>query len=101
MKWIETIELRTTGGEDALKSFDLKALTSHLSEVGEPYQMVVLRHITVNGDIAIHLMSDTDGIPTAGSELGLRLKEILRGSGLVSHKIWIESRRYPGSEDTF
>ena len=95
MKWIETIEVRTTGGEDILKALDLKSIAAHLSGAGRPYGTVVLRHATLNGDIAIHLLSDTDRIPAEGSEVGLRLKEMLRGSGLVSHKIWIENERYP------
>jgi hypothetical protein len=56
--------------------------------------MVLLQHATVKGDTCVHLLFDADQVPPEGSELGLRLKEMLRESGLVSHKIWLETERY-------
>lgn len=99
MKWIETIELRTTGRGESLKRFDLKPLASRLQAESKPYRVVRFRHATVKGDISIHLLFDTAQVPPEGSELGLRLKEMLRGSGLVSHKIWLETESYLDLED--
>jgi hypothetical protein len=91
MKWIETIELRSTSPEDPLGDMELQALATHLPETGKPYRMVILRHATVRGDISVHLLFDTDRVLPEGSDTGLRLKEMLRNLGLVSHKIWIET----------
>lgn len=94
MKWIETIELRSTAGRDFLKNIDLAALVTGLPEGCRPYRIVLLEHGTVTSDLCIHLMFDTKTVPRQGSEAGLWLKEMLRTAGLVSHKIWIETASY-------
>jgi hypothetical protein len=93
MRWIETIELRSTADGNPLKELDLQTLASKLPAEDKPYLMVLLQHATVKGDASVHLLFDADEMPSEGSELGLRLKENLRGSGLVSHKMWIEAKR--------
>jgi hypothetical protein len=101
MKWIETIELRSTAGRDFLKNIDLKGLITGFSEGCKPYQIVLFKHGSVKSDLSIHLMFDTKTVPREGSEAGLWLKEMLRTAGLVSHKIWIEtaSHKMPKGDD--
>jgi hypothetical protein len=91
MKWIETIELRSTAARDFLKNIDLMALVTSLPKGCKPYRIVLLKHGTVKSDFCIHLMFDTNTVPRQGSEAGLWLKEMLRTAGLVSHRIWIET----------
>ena len=93
MKWIETIELRSTSPGDHLKDMDLQTLMLNVPAASKPYLMVLLQHATVKGDLCVHLLFDTDRVPPEGSEPGLQLIEVLRDSGLVSHKIWIETER--------
>jgi hypothetical protein len=99
MKWIETIELRSTAGGDFLKNIDLKALVTGLPKGCKPYRTIIFKHSTVKSDICIHLMFDTKTIPRQGSEAGLWLKEMLRTAGLVNHKIWIETAIYKIPKD--
>jgi hypothetical protein len=100
MKWVETIELRSTSPGDPLVDMDLQALASNMPEAGRPYRMVLLRHATIKGDISVHLLFDTDRVPPKGSDAGLRLKEMLRNVGLVSHKIWIETDSFQIPEES-
>lgn len=94
MKWIETIELRSTTATDFLKGIDLKTLVTGFPEGCRPYRTVLYKHGAVKSDLCIHLMFDTETVPRQGSKAGLRLKETLRTAGLVSHKIWIETASY-------
>jgi hypothetical protein len=94
MKWIETIELRSTAAKDFLKDVDLMALVTNLPEEYKPYRIVLLKHGTVKGDLSIHLMFDTKSVPHHGSNPGRWLKEMLRAAGLVSHKIWVETESF-------
>jgi hypothetical protein len=59
------------------------------------------KHATVESDMCIHLMLEKDIVRRQKSESGLWLKKILQGSGLVRHKIWIESESFqiPSGDD--
>lgn len=94
MKWIEILELRSAAGSDFLDRIDLQSLVSGLPEGCKPYRVVFFIHATVESDLCIHLMFDTDTVRRQGSEAGLWLKEMLQASGLVRHKIWIESASF-------
>jgi hypothetical protein len=94
MKWMEILELRSAAGSNFLESIDLQALVTGMPEGSKPYRVVFFKHATVESDLCIYLMFDTDKIRWQGSEPGLWLKEILQTSGLVSHKIWIEAASF-------
>lgn len=94
MRWIETLELRSISGEDPLKEIDLQTLVINMPLAGKPYLILLCRHSNVEGDICVHLLFDTDKVLPEGSEPGLQIKEVLQGAGLVSHKIWIESKSF-------
>ncbi|MGD9189303.1 MAG: hypothetical protein PVI89_13870 [Desulfobacteraceae bacterium] len=101
MKWMEILELRAAAGSDFLESIDLQALVAGLPKGVRPYRVVFFKHATVESDLCIHLMFDTDTVGRQGSEPGLWLKEILQAMGLVSHKIWVESASFqipPGDD---
>jgi hypothetical protein len=101
MKWMEILELRSAAGSDFLERIDLQALVTDLPEGCKPYWVFFFKHATVESDVCICLMFDTDIVCRQGSEAGLWLKEILQGAGLVSHKIWIESESFqiPSGDD--
>jgi hypothetical protein len=42
------------------------------------------------GDLAIHILWQSDRMPREGSSIGLRLAAALSEHGLVNHTIWIE-----------
>ena len=94
MKWIEVLELRSAPGSDFLNDIDLQALVTGLPEGCKPYWVLFFKHATVESDVCICLMFDTDIVCRQGSEAGLLLKEMLQTSGLVSHKIWIETASF-------
>lgn len=91
MKWIEILELRSAPGRDFINDIDLQALVTGLPEGCKPYRLVFFKHGTLKSDVCIHLMFNTSTVRWQGSEPGLWLKEMLQASGLVSHKIWIET----------
>jgi hypothetical protein len=94
MKWIEVLELRSAPGSDFLNDIDLQALVTGLPEGCKPYRLLFFKHGTVKSDVCILLMFNTDTVRWQGSEAGLWLKQMLQASGLVSHKIWIETASF-------
>ena len=94
MKWIETLELRSISREDPLKEMDLHTMMSNMPPASKPYLMVFFQHANIKGDVCVHLLFDTDQVPPEESEPGHQLKEVFRGAGLVSHKIWVESKSF-------
>lgn len=101
MKWIEIIELRSAAGTDFPENIDLEALVTEMPEGYRPDRIVFFQHGTVKSDVSIHLNFNMDTVFRRGSKSGLWLKEMLQPSGLVSHKIWVETAGFqiPGGDD--
>lgn len=91
MKWIETIELRSTAQTEVVSQIDVEAMLDQSEADVRPYKILLLENGTIGTDLCYQLLFDTGEIRLHGSETGLRLADQLRKIGLVNHKVWIES----------
>jgi hypothetical protein len=94
MKWIETLELRSTS-PNLTREIDLDVFFKTKISSEHPYKMILLENGTLDTDLCIQLQFDTLKVERFGSEIGLQLKLALGELGLVSHKIWIEKQSLP------
>lgn len=93
MKWIEILELRSTGSTR-------KQLEKHIQELidqsekksGQPVIKIYTR-LNIGTDLSIHLIHDANEANNQGSTLGLSLVSELKSYGLVNHTIWIEKQK--------
>ena len=93
MKWIEILELRSTGNTR-------KQLEEHIQEIidqakknsGQPLIKLYTR-LNIDTDLSIHLVHDSSEAIKGGSSLGLRLVSALKFYGLVNHTIWIKKQK--------
>lgn len=88
MKWIEILELRSTGNTR-------KQLEKHIQEVIDQAEKksrkIIIKLYTrfnIDTDLSIHLVHDSSEALKRGSSLGLRLISALKLYGLVNHTIW-------------
>jgi hypoxanthine phosphoribosyltransferase len=93
MKWIEIIEIRSTGDT-------LKQLEKHVQEIinqaeKKTGQLIIKLYSRMNIviDLSIHMVHDSSVAKSRGSSLGIRLVSTLKSYGLVNHTIWIEKQK--------
>ena len=88
MRWIEIIQLRTTGASA------VSALAEELDRAleGEAVGVAIYRHAAVETDLSVHLVHETDGDVGPDRALGQRLVATLGEHGLVNHSLWVEVR---------
>jgi len=93
MKWIEIIELRSTGNTRRQLETQLKEFMD-LAETETDMQAVKLyTSMMTDTDVSIHLFHQSSEATRAGSSLGVRLVSALKSYGLVSHAVWIEVQK--------
>ena len=90
MKWLEIIELRSAGSNQALLESHLKNLLDEVRNEAKQQAIKVYRRVIVDTDFSIHLMHNSKKLENSGSPLGLRLVSALKEYGLVNHSVWIE-----------
>ena len=90
MKWLEIIELRSTGKKRTLLELELQNLISDVNQEAKQQAIKVYSRVIVDTDFSIHLYHDSEKIEKSGSPLGLRLASALKEYGLVNHSVWIE-----------
>jgi hypothetical protein len=93
MKWLEIIELQTVEDNYELLDKVLDDLIETIDYKGNPPAIKTYRHKTVETDIYIKLLHDSEQADIRESLLGLSLASALRKFGLVNHNIWIERRK--------
>jgi hypothetical protein len=49
----------------------------------------IYHHATLETDLSIHLIWDSDKTSRAGSKLGLMLAEVLKEFGMVDYAVWV------------
>ena len=89
MNWIEIVGLRAVGRdkEGAIKSLKQQIRIANYNE--RTVKIGIYRHATLETDLSIHLIWDSDKTSRAGSKLGLMLAEVLREFGMVDHAVWV------------
>ena len=89
MHWIETVGLRTAGRdkEGAIKSLKQQLRNADHSE--RRVKIQIYHHATLETDLTIHLLWDSNKTSQRGSKLGLMLAEGLREFGMVDHAVWV------------
>ena len=93
MKWIEIIELRSTG--DTLAQIE-KLIQEIIDQAENKSGQRIVRLYTqmkIETDLSIHLVHDSSKAKNRGSSLGIRLVSALKPYGLVNHTIWIEKEK--------
>ena len=88
MKWLEIIELRTSG---SIHNDMLNRLTYLIEEVNNQkykHDIKVYYHINIENDFSIHIVHDTDEIISRGSDFGIFLASTLKYYGLINHNVW-------------
>jgi hypothetical protein len=88
VKWIEVIQLRSTGSDkDFLKTELLKLIDNNEENTKQQMIMTYCR-VLVDTDYTIQI-THKKNIEKNGSPLGLRLVSALKAFGLVNHSIWV------------
>ena len=92
MKWLENIELRTTGSNRELLESHLQELVNEMEKKLNKQAIKVYCRLMTDTNFCVHLFHDSKKAENSGSRLGLRLASALKDFGLVSHSIWVETR---------
>ena len=90
MKWLEIIELRSADNNRELMKSQLESLINEVNQVAKHQKIKVYNHISVETDLRIHLIHDSEKAKVSVSPLGLDLASALKEHGLVNHSVWIE-----------
>lgn len=89
MKWIEVIQLRSTGrNKDFLKA-ELMKLIEEIEKSKIKQVVMACSRVFVDTDYTIQIVHETKNVEKSGSPLGLRLVSALKTFGLVNHSIWV------------
>lgn len=91
MKWIEIITLRSLSGGNRQLVGELLQQFFKQKESGLPASIRIYRHCTVDTDLSIHIHWEREARDPGESPLGQQLSYALKGLGLLSHSIWLET----------
>ena len=90
MKWIEIIELRTTGNTRKQLETHLQEFMDQMEKKTETQTIKIYTRMMVKTDVSIHLLHESGSDNNTGSSLGIKLVSALKAYGLVYHTIWVE-----------
>lgn len=90
MKWIEVIKLRSPGINEELPDKNLLVKLAQVNCAGGPREIQIYRHVTVESDMAVHLIWETGSPESGGSAGGMQIAEFLKPFGLVNHSVWVQ-----------
>lgn len=90
MKWIEVIQLRTTGCDKGLLETELVKLIEENSNINGEQPIMAYNRVLVDTDFKIQIVHEMKNVEKNGSPLGLRLVSALESFGMVNHSIWVE-----------
>jgi rhamnogalacturonyl hydrolase YesR len=93
MKWIEIIELRSTGNTRKQLERHLQEFIDQMEKKSEKHTVKLYTSMMTDTDFSIHLFHDSSKVKNRGSSLGIRLVSALKFYGLVNHTIWIEKQK--------
>lgn len=89
MKWLEIIELRSSGNQVLLES-NLKRLINEVSQGVKDQSIKIYNRVSIDTDFSIHICNESKEADIRGSSLGLRLASTLKEFGLINHSVWVE-----------
>jgi hypothetical protein len=92
MMWIEVIKLRSPGINEDLPDKNLLVKLAQVNRAGGPWKMQIYSHVTVESDIAVHLIWKTGSPESGGSAVGMQIAEFLKPFGLVNHSVWAQEK---------
>lgn len=90
MKWMEVIGVRATTNNRKKLEAKLAGLIDEVEKEELARSIKVLRRLSIESDLCVHLRHDSAKPDPAGSRLGLRLVAEMKSFGLVHHSIWVE-----------
>ena len=94
MKWIEIIELRSSGNTRKQLETTMQEFIDQVEKEAEKLSVKLYTRRILDTEIfSIHLLHDSSEFKSEGSSMGIRLVSTLRFYGLVSHAVWIENRK--------
>lgn len=91
MKWIEIITLRSLEKTNRQMVEELLHQLFQQKEAGLFTAIRVYHHPTVETDLSIHILWETETQHPSESELGQQLSYALKGLGLLNYSIWVEA----------
>ncbi|MFH0728710.1 MAG: hypothetical protein V2B19_20545 [Pseudomonadota bacterium] len=91
MKWIEIITLRSLVKANRQLVDELLHQVFQQKESGLGASIRVYHHPTVETDLSIHIHWETEVHHPGNSHLGQQLSYALKGLGLLSYSIWVET----------
>jgi hypothetical protein len=89
MKWVEIIQLRSTGCNKNFLKTELLKLAEENKKIAKKREVMAYGRFLVDTDYTIHIFHETANVERDGSSLGLRLVSALRAFGLVNHSLWV------------
>ena len=89
MKWLEIIEIRTTGKNREEVEAHFQKLMFVINRE-KKLQVKVYTHLNLDTDISIHIIHISQTIDKSGSSLALHIRSAMNKYGLINHSIWIE-----------
>ena len=93
MKWIEIIELRSTGNTRKQLEKHIQEIIDQAEKKSGQQTVKLYTRMKIETDLSIHLVHNSSEAKNRGSSLGLRLVSALKFYGLVNHTIWIEKQK--------
>jgi hypothetical protein len=91
MKWIEIITLRSLVKENRQLVDELLHQVSQQKEPGPAASIRVYHHPTIETDLSIHILWETEAHKPSNSPLGQQLSYALKSLGLLNYSIWVEA----------
>ena len=94
MKWIEIIEIRSSGNTRKQLETTLQEFIDQVEKEAEKRTVKLYTRRILDTEIfSIHLIHGSSEFNSEGSSLGIKLVSTLKLYGLVSHTIWIEKHK--------
>jgi hypothetical protein len=90
MQLTELIGVRSAPGNRERLEKKLQEFIDEIQKKDSAQAIKVLRWLSIESDLCVHLQHDSKKVESAGSQLGLRLAGELKAFGLVHHSIWVE-----------
>ncbi len=89
MKWLEVIQIRSSGNKTELLVEELNKLFADFRREPGGVEFTLFRHATIPSEFSLHLIHQSDSDSPGKSKTGLLLSATARDFGLIKHTIWI------------
>jgi hypothetical protein len=89
MKWVEVIQVRSTGSNKNFLKNELLKLIEENEKRTKKHEFMAYGRVLVDTDYTVQIFHETANIEKDGSSFGLRLVSALKAFGMVNHSIWL------------